>query len=808
MLSTLLHRLRQQLTIPDDLVEFDQWRDFVLSKIIAISVALGMATAIPSVLLALGAQQLQIAAVDISALVWLIWLWRWPGQRLRWRAASFLALAYLLGLFFLLTIGVASQAYLLAVPVMAALFMGLRPAFLALALNALTLFVVTCLPHAMAAIPWYENTLMLESLITTLNFTFVDALITISCAVLLHGLAQSLKRQQRILHSLAEEQRHLQWANKALHLIGTAVANLNDMIMILDPPTADSEAHIVFVNDAFVQGTGYTRAEVIGKNLDILSGPDTDQAEAARLQLSTRGQQATHGELFCYTKERQRRLLEIDMVPVTNDEGRVTNWVSIVRDITERKQAEQHIHQLAYYDVLTGLPNRRLLLDSMAAFLPERRLERQIGALLYIDLDHFKNINDTRGHTIGDLFLRQVAQRLNDMLAPGEMVARLGGDEFVILTGVLGTAPDICRQNAVALAERAREALLQPFALDGTPYTSGASIGVTLSSDALQTVDDLLREADIAMYHAKSNGRNRIALFEAAMQTEIEQKLALESDLAQAIERRELEMHVQPQVDFAGRTVGAELLIRWYHPLRGIIEPEVFIPLAEDNGMILGLGEWVLRHGCETVLRMRSAGYEMPLSINVSPRQFRQIDFVEQVGAMLLQTGAPASALIFEVTEGLLIESLDDTIVRMQQLAKLGIRFSIDDFGTGYSSMSYLKRLPLYELKIDKDFIRDTPASANDTAIVSLILSMAHHFGLRVVAEGVENQAQADFLAANGCDAMQGYLFARPMPIGQWLQQAPAAGGTPPATAGTLPPPPPSAPMLPAANRARRSIRR
>jgi EAL domain-containing protein (putative c-di-GMP-specific phosphodiesterase class I) len=348
-------------------------------------------------------------------------------------------------------------------------------------------------------------------------------------------------------------------------------------------------------------------------------------------------------------------------------------------------------------------------------------------------------------------------------------VARLGGDEFVILTTHLTADHDAGGRAAMAVASKVREALEQPFMIHGEPYSTSASIGVTLLPKPGQSADDLLREADTAMYRAKAAGRNRIAFFEAAMQSEVEERLALEHDLALAITQDQLALHLQPQVDRTGHAVGAELLLRWAHPVRGQVPPSTFIPVAEDSPLMLRLGHWVMDQAFRTQVALQAAGHTLPLSINVSPRQFRQSGFVRHVSDLLASTGANPARLVFEVTEGLLIENLDRTIARMNEIAALGIRFSIDDFGTGYSSLAYLKRLPLYEIKIDKSFIDDTPTDPNDTAIVQMILSMARHMGLKVVAEGVETREQADFLLAHGCDALQGYLFAKPAPVSDWL---------------------------------------
>jgi diguanylate cyclase (GGDEF)-like protein len=439
--------------------------------------------------------------------------------------------------------------------------------------------------------------------------------------------------------------------------------------------------------------------------------------------------------------------------------------VAVGRDITERKKSERDINRLAFYDVLTGLPNRRLLVDRIDTLLVAAHKGTHFGALLFIDLDRFKTINDARGHAVGDAVLRHAAERLSAVAGRGDTVARIGGDEFVVLLSNLGDDFDRATVSALAIADKLRQSITEPFEIEAQLYTSSASIGVALLPKQGQTAHDLLREADTAMYRAKLAGRNRIALFEATMRAEVEQRLSLERDLATALAQGELSMHLQLQVDCAGVPAGAELLARWRRADGSYVPPDRFIPVAEESGLIVPLGQWALREACVNVCRLAQAGYRFPLSVNVSPSQFRQSDFVAQVRAVLHETGAPASQLIFELTEGLLVDDMDGTLVRMRELAALGIRLSIDDFGTGYSSLAYLTRMPLFELKIDRSFIRDTPANANATAIVQAILAMAGHLGLRTVAEGVETHEQASFLAANGVVGMQGFLFARPMPF-------------------------------------------
>jgi predicted signal transduction protein with EAL and GGDEF domain len=363
----------------------------------------------------------------------------------------------------------------------------------------------------------------------------------------------------------------------------------------------------------------------------------------------------------------------------------------------------------------------------------------------------------------------EVARRLTQLLRSADLVARLGGDEFVVLVDNLGEEIELAARAAMAVAEKVRAVLERPFVIDGTLYSGTGSIGLTMYPKCREGVDDLLREADTAMYRAKAMGRNRIAYYESAMQAEVEERLALEQDLKEALDSEQIAVYVQPQVNAAGREIGGELLLRWTHPERGEVSPACFIPIAEESGLILRLGERVLRTACDALARMDGAGSPLSLSVNISPRQFRQDDFVAQMRAMLAQTGAPPTRLILEVTEGLLIEDWEGVASRMTELAAMGIRFSIDDFGTGYSSLSYLKKLPLHEIKIDKSFVQNTPDDANDRAIVRSILAVARAFRLHVVAEGVETQAQADFLAGLDCDCLQGYLFARPTPLEGWL---------------------------------------
>lgn len=745
------------------------WRDEMLSAILLVTMCLGGLTAVPSILLAIRDQLYSIVLIDVLAIGWLFTLWRWRGLNFRVRCWNYLLIVYLVGVFFLLKVGPVSQIYLMAVPVLTALLLGLRPAVAVLVINAITLLCIGFLADIDLQFDRYHDRPFLRWIIITLNFTFISSVITITCGVLLRRLEESLRKQVEVSLSLKREQKSLRKVNEELRLISAAVENLNDMVMITDNDLSQQGPKLVFVNQAFERLTGYSRSDVIGQSLDILYGQNSEPHEIARIHTAMHQQQSIHSEIISYNKAGKEFWLEVDIQPINNSDGECSNYVAIERDISERKKAEFDIYRLAFFDVLTGLPNRRLLRDRMGVLLASAQRTGQFSAVLFIDLDHFKTINDARGHSIGDVLLIEVAKRLSSILREVDTVARIGGDEFVVLVDQLDDHIEVAGKLALTIADKIRVELAHDFAIDGQVYNTGCSIGVTLLPKIGQSVDDLLRESDTAMYRAKSAGRNQIAFFEGKMQIEVEQRMTLERDLAKAQDLGELQMVMQAQVNLAGEPVGAELLMRWHSRERGSVSPVVFIPLAEESGLIVKMGDWVIAQACEVVLLLREHACHFPLSINVSPKQFRQIDFVDKVSAILSHYQLEGSHLIFEVTEGLFIDDLQETISRMSRLSALGIRFSIDDFGTGYSSLNYLKRLPLYELKIDKSFVQDIPSDANGTAIVGSILSVAKQFGLKVVAEGVETEAQAEYLVKNGCDSLQGFLYSRPLAPNAWL---------------------------------------
>ena len=452
-------------------------------------------------------------------------------------------------------------------------------------------------------------------------------------------------------------------------------------------------------------------------------------------------------------------------VPHREPDGSVVSH-GFTMDITDRKRAEQEIERLAFYDALTGLPNRRLLLDRLQRSIAACQRSRNLGALLFIDLDNFKDLNDTLGHDMGDRLLSQVAARLVGSVREADTVARFGGDEFVVMLDTLAPEMHNAASQAETVAEKLLASLNQPFDLDGAQHYSTPSIGITLFGDERLTVDELLKRADLAMYQAKAAGRNTQRFFDPDMQAAVNARSNLEADLRQGLARGELLVHYQPVVDHQATLLGAEALVRWRHPQRGMISPGEFIPLAEQTGLILPLGQYVLQTACEQLQRWsgQPETAHLSISVNVSARQFRQAGFVAEVLQTLRNHNAEPGKLKLELTESLLLGDIEDTIARMVQLKSEGVGFALDDFGTGYSSLSYLKRLPLDQIKIDQSFVRDVLTDPNDAAIVRTILALAKSLDLEVVAEGVETTGQLSFLRLHGCEGFQGYLFGRPGP--------------------------------------------
>lgn len=530
----------------------------------------------------------------------------------------------------------------------------------------------------------------------------------------------------------------------------------------------DAAMVILRVNRAFSEITGYSAEESIGKTPALLSSGRHDAAFFAVMWESIARTGAWQGEIWNRRKSGEVYPEWLMITAVKDMAGLVTHYVGTFADITARKAAEDEINSLAFFDPLTRLPNRRLLLDRLKHALASSARNDRYGALLFIDLDHFKNLNDTLGHDIGDLLLQQVAERLNTCVRESDTVARLGGDEFVVmLEDLSGTIQEAANQ-AEAVGEKILATLNQPYALRSDEHHSTPSIGVALFADHHESIDELLKRADLAMYEAKAAGRNTLRFFEPEMQTAVTARAAMETGLREALANGQFFLHYQAQVSDERRVAGAEALVRWQHPLRGTIPPAEFIPLAEETGLILPLGSWVLETACAqlTLWASRPEMAHLTLAVNVSARQFHQDDFVDQVLAVLERTGANPCRLKLELTESLLVTNVEDVIAKMSALKKIGVGFSLDDFGTGYSSLAYLSRLPLDQLKIDRSFVMNIESNDNSIAICAATISLAHSLKLKVVAEGVETEAQRYFLnMVHHCDFIQGYLFSRPLPL-------------------------------------------
>jgi len=441
-------------------------------------------------------------------------------------------------------------------------------------------------------------------------------------------------------------------------------------------------------------------------------------------------------------------------------------WVIVYQDVTRLRQASAEIEQLAFFDPLTGLPNRRLLSNRLQEAVLTTAERGQHGALLFLDLDDFKTLNDTLGHDVGDLLLQQVAQRIQACVRKTDTVARLGGDEFVAMLSNLSPDATEARHQTWVLGDSLRAAMSRPFTLRDKEYQSSASVGATLFGDGHKSAAELLKQADIAMYQVKKTGRNGLCFFDAGMLAIIEARAGLENDLRQGLREQQFELYYQLQVTDSGTPVGAEALLRWHHPERGLVPPAEFIGIAEATNLILPIGQWVLEAACRQlqVWQRSPATAHLQLAVNVSARQFRQTDFVEHVRSTLQHSGTRPDLLKLELTESLVLDNVDDTIEKMRALKALGVRFSMDDFGTGHSSLAYLTRLPLDQLKIDRSFVRNIGLQATDSVIIQTIIGMGNNLGLEVLAEGVETEAQRAFLAAHGCRLCQGFLFGRPVP--------------------------------------------
>ena len=532
----------------------------------------------------------------------------------------------------------------------------------------------------------------------------------------------------------------------------------------------DANVKVLEVNPAFTRITGYSAEDIRGKNPHWLSSGLHDKEFYKKLWRDLREKEHWQGEIWNCRKNGEVYPEWLSINSIFNKSGVLTNYVGIFSDISERKEAEAQIHQLAFYDSLTDLPNRRLLMERLQQAFSVSSRSKEHGAVLFLDLDNFKALNDTKGHDVGDLLLGEVSKRLTQSVRDGDTVARLGGDEFVVVLESLSTDADEAATQAESVAEKIRTILCQPYLLKDALHHTTPSIGIVLFKGQRESMDDLLKYADTAMYQAKSAGRNTIRFYDPTMQAALESRIELESELRMALNDGQFKLYYQVQVDRHQYPLGAEVLLRWEHPKRGLVSPMQFIPLCEETGLIVPIGLWVLQTACSQLKawQLDPVTRGLALSVNVSARQFRQPDFVSQLKNFLVENGARPGLLKLELTESTVLEDVQDTINKMRELKLLGVSFSMDDFGTGYSSLQYLKRLPLDQIKIDESFVRDIATDPNDAAIVKTIIAMSKALGLEVIAEGVETKAQRNFLCKHGCHAFQGYLFSQPIPIGQF----------------------------------------
>ena len=606
------------------------------------------------------------------------------------------------------------------------------------------------LAHVLA--PWYQ-----KALFFSLGWLLAAVL---GLMLLFHYLR--LSRTQAALHRSEQALRQINDSLQA-ELQIAAMAFETHLGMFI----TDASGIIQKVNVTFERITGYSAQEVLGKNPRLLKS-GRHNADFYRGMWGRIHQEGSwQGEIWNRRKNGDIYPQWVTISAVKSAEGEVLHYVATITDLTLRKAAEEEAHRLAYFDPLTGLPNRRMMLDRLLQMLETSRAGDQQAAMLFIDLDGFKHINDSLGHRCGDELLQLMARRIQAVSRDVDLVARLGGDEFVILAEGLGATIEGAAQEAERLAIKLLAKLTEPCWLSEHRHLLSGSIGITLLGDGAGRVDECLQQAEMAMYQAKQAGRNTLRFFNPGMQAAAVQRAMIESELRQAIRRGELQLFYQIQVDGLSRVTGVEALLRWEHPEHGMIPPNDFIPVAEESYLIVSLGGWVLETACRQLAKWsddpRTAGLTM--AINISPLQFQQPDFVANLEAILEASGARPERLKLELTETLFMEEPDAARETMLRVQAMGVRFSLDDFGTGYSSLSYLSCLPLDQLKIDQSFVRTLFEDTSNAVICASIISLGRNLGLEVIAEGVETQAHRDWLAAHGCHAYQGFLYSVPLPI-------------------------------------------
>ncbi len=552
-------------------------------------------------------------------------------------------------------------------------------------------------------------------------------------------------------------------AEEGLKLRDRAIESSVNAICITDNLAPDNP--IVYVNPAFERITGYASLEVLGRNARLLQGTDLAQPELITVRAALHDERPCHVVLRNYRKDGSMYWTELNIAPVRNDAGVVTHYIGVHSDITDAKTHQDELARQANHDSLTGLPNRNLLWDRIHGACARAQRYGNFAAVAFLDLDNFKVVNDSLGHTLGDHLLRAVAARLQTALRATDTVARQGGDEFVLVL-----SDQAGEQQIADELQRIVQLFAKSFSVEGREVFITPSIGVALHPQDAKDPETLMKSAELAMYRAKESGRNTYQLYTAEMQTRVTERLALESRLRQALERGEFELHYQPQVDLrTNRVFGCEALLRWNQPDLGKISPATYIPLAEETGLIVPIGEWVLRTACLQCKAWQDAGLPaVTVAVNISARQFREKNLYALVEAILAETGLAPGLLELEVTESVIMHDAQQVIASLQAFHDMGLRLSVDDFGTGYSSLSYLKRFPVDRLKIDQSFVRDLGTNADDVAIAQAIITLGHTLNLHVIAEGVETPEQLAFLRNHHCDEMQGYLFGKPMPANEF----------------------------------------
>lgn len=521
------------------------------------------------------------------------------------------------------------------------------------------------------------------------------------------------------------------------------------------------------VNAAFIRITGFTADEVIGRSPRLLQSGLHEPGFYENMWVALEGSGYWTGEVVNRRKDGKLYTARLSITVVTDIRGRKIHYVGSLQDISAEKQARALAEHLAFFDQLTELPNRSQFADRLTYAVAERAELREFAAVMMLDLDHFQKVNDSLGHAVGDQLLVQTAQRLHAIRREGDVLARFSGDSFVLLCESLGPDRVVAATRAMSLAEAARQAMTDQVVLEGHRFACSGSVGVTLFHDDRIGANALLQQAELAMYKSKRGGRNMVRFFEDGMQSELDDRNRLEDELREAIEKEQLTLFYQVQVDREGRPIGAEALIRWRHPERGMISPSVFIPVAEETGLILPIGEWAIAAACRQLAAWRHEPLlrELTLAVNISPLQFKVESFVDDILDRVRQAGAPVDMLKLEVTESLAIDDFKSSISKLNALKAHGFSISLDDFGTGNSSLNYLTKLPLTQLKIDKSFVDELPSSERDAMVAQTIIAMGQGLGLDVIAEGVETGAQRDFLVAHGCYAFQGFLFGKPVPV-------------------------------------------